>query len=110
VDTSALTAIGNDYGFDQVFARQVTAIGRPGDILFALSTSGRSKNVVSALAAARQRGLATVAVTGNEVWALSDADIVLTLPAASTPKIQELTLTATHIIFALVEQLIFPVS
>jgi len=107
VDTSVLTALGNDYGYDTVFARQVEALGRPGDILFALSTSGRSTNAVAALAAAARMGITTVAVTGADPRHMGGADHVLAVPAVETAKIQELTLTAGHAILALVERALF---
>jgi D-sedoheptulose 7-phosphate isomerase len=107
VDSSALTAIGNDYGFDHVFSRQITALGRPGDVLFGLSTSGRSTNVVNALAAASERGLTTVAFTGSDPRAMAKADWVLPVPATRTAKIQELHITSGHIVFALVELELF---
>ena len=108
VDTSVLTAIGNDYGYDDVFARQVLALGRPGDICVGISTSGRSKNVVKALATARDCGVATVALTGDDPREMANADYVLAMPSAETGKIQELQLVAGHIIFALVERALFP--
>jgi D-sedoheptulose 7-phosphate isomerase len=99
VDTSALTAIGNDYGFDRVFARQVEAYGRPGDVLLALSTSGRSPNVVAAAAAARARGLAVVALTGADAGPLGAvADEVLAVPEADTARVQEVHLTVLHVL------------
>ncbi len=108
VDTSALTAIGNDYGYELVFARQVQALGRPGDVLVGISTSGRSANVVKAIEAARQLGITTVAVTGRDPRDMGVADFVLAMPADETAKIQELQLTAEHIVFALVERSLFP--
>ncbi|MCS6855220.1 MAG: SIS domain-containing protein, partial [Elioraea sp.] len=89
-DTSILTAIGNDFGYERVFARQVEALGRPGDVFFALSTSGRSPNVLAALAAARARGLRTVGFTGaggGEMASL--CDVLLRVPHEATPRIQE---------------------
>ena len=110
VDTSVLTALGNDYGYDGVFARQVHAIGRRGDMLVGISTSGRSKNVVQALAAAEQVGIKTIAFTGRDPRDMSGADFVLAMPADETAKIQELQLVAGHIVFALVERALFPRS
>lgn len=103
VDTSALTAISNDYGYETVFSRQVEALGRPGDVLFGISTSGRSANVVRALAAAKERGVITVAMTGREPRDMDGAELVLSVPAAETAKIQELHIVCGHIICALVE-------
>ena len=108
VDTSALTALGNDYGYESVFSRQIDALGRPGDVLFGLSTSGRSANVVRALSAATALGLSTVAFTGREPRDMAGADYVLAVPADETAKIQELHITAGHIIFASVERRLFP--
>jgi D-sedoheptulose 7-phosphate isomerase len=107
VDSSVLTCVGNDFGWEQVFARQVTALGQPGDVLFGISTSGRSANVVAALAAGREAGLATVAFTGREPREMAGADHVLAMPADETAKIQELLLVTGHIIFALVERIMF---
>lgn len=103
-DTSALTAIGNDYGFDQVFSRQVEALGRSGDVLIVLSTSGRSKNILAAMRAAAARGVATIAFTGREpreIGAL--ADVVLNVPSSHTPQIQEGHLILGHLLCGLVE-------
>lgn len=102
-DTSALTAIGNDYGFDQVFSRQVEAISRPGDVLVGISTSGCSANVVEAIAAAKRLGLTTVALTGADPASMGSADFVVAVPATETAKIQELQITCGHIMLALVE-------
>jgi D-sedoheptulose 7-phosphate isomerase len=110
VDSSVLTCVGNDFGYDNVFARQVTALGQPGDVLFGMSTSGRSANVVAALAAARDAGLVTVAFTGCEPRGMADADHVLAVPADETAKVQELLLVSGHIIFALVERALFPLD
>ena len=108
VDTSVLTALGNDYGYDTIFSRQVRALGKPGDILVGISTSGRSKNVVEALRAAREGGISTIAFTGREPRDMGSADYVLAMPADETAKIQELQLVAGHIIFALAERALFP--
>jgi D-sedoheptulose 7-phosphate isomerase len=110
VDTSVLTALGNDYGYEDVFARQVTALGQPGDMLFGLSTSGRSANVVAALAAGRRAGMTTVAFTGQDPRDMAAADHVLAVPAGQTAQVQELHLVAGHIVFALVERTLFPKS
>jgi D-sedoheptulose 7-phosphate isomerase len=109
VDTSALTAIGNDYGYELVFARQVEALGRAGDVLIGISTSGRSMNVVRAFEAAKARGVVTVSFTGNQPRDMSIADYQLNVPASETAKIQELHIMCGHIIFALVERGLFPV-
>lgn len=104
VDTSVLTAVGNDYGYDEVFARQVKGIGKPGDVLLAISTSGRSPNVLKALATARDRGLVTIALVGAESSPELDAcDLVITIPDPSTPRIQEMHLVVLHLICELVD-------
>jgi len=96
-DTSALTSIGNDRGFDRVFSRQIEALGRPGDIALALSTSGRSRNVLRALRAARTMGLVTIALTGRGGGAVDAlADILLDVPSCSTARIQEVHLFILH--------------
>lgn len=108
-DTSILTAIGNDYGYERLFARQVEALGRPGDVLFALSTSGRSPNILAALRAARERGVRTVGFTGSngaEMGPLCDA--LVQVPSASTPRIQEGHEVLGHAICQMVEAAMFP--
>lgn len=96
-DTSTLTAIGNDLGFDRVFSRQVEALGRPGDVALGLSTSGRSPNVLEGLKAARAKGLVTVALTGRGGGAMAAlADHLLDVDSASTPRIQEVHLFILH--------------
>jgi D-sedoheptulose 7-phosphate isomerase len=109
VDTSALTAIGNDYGYEFVFARQVEALGRAGDVLIGISTSGRSINVVRALEAAQAKGIVTVSFTGDQPRDMSIAKYQLNVPASETAKIQELHIMCGHIIFALVERGLFPI-
>lgn len=94
---SSLTAIGNDYGFDQVFLRGVQAFGRPGDVLLAMSTSGTSPNVVAALDEARGRGLATILMTGAKGAAQGHlADHLLVVPSPETPRVQEVHLLWAH--------------
>ena len=108
-DSSALSCIGNDYAFEQVFARQLQALGRPGDALVAISTSGNSPNVVRALEAARGRGLVTMGFAGQaggKMVALCDH--VLKAPSTWTPVIQQIHITAAHIVCALVERAMFP--
>lgn len=108
-DSSILTAIGNDYGYDRVFARQIEALGQPGDVLFAISTSGRSPNVVAALRAGRERGMATVGFTGaggGEMPAL--CDLCLRIPSEVTPRIQEGHEVLGHAICQLIEATLFP--
>jgi D-sedoheptulose 7-phosphate isomerase len=108
VDTSALTAIGNDRGFDEVFARQVSALGRPGDVLVSLSTSGMSRSVLAAQATARKAGLLTIAFTGADGAGLADAEHLLAMPSTSPATVQELHLVCGHIVFAIVERTLFP--
>jgi D-sedoheptulose 7-phosphate isomerase len=104
-DTSALTAIANDYGFEQVFARQIEGLGQRGDVLLALSTSGRSPNILAALRAARERGLVTVGFTGNKGEALgAQCDHLLVAPSDDTPVIQQIHLTVAHGICDEIEQ------
>jgi len=108
-DTSVLTAIGNDYGYDQVFERQVRGLGRPGDVFVGISTSGRSPNVIAALKAARAGGLVTVGFTGTNGMAMqSDCDHLLVSPSDDTAIIQQIHITAAHAICALVERALFP--
>jgi len=104
-DTSALTAIANDYGFEQVFARQVAGLGNPGDVLLALSTSGTSANIRAALRTARERGLVTIGLTGSKGEALGAfCDHILIAPSDDTPIVQQLHLTIAHGICDEIEQ------
>ncbi len=104
-DTSVLTSIGNDYGFDRVFVRQIEAIGRPGDVAIGISTSGASPNVVHALDAARARGLRTIALTGRDGGAVGAvADIHINVPDASAARVQEVHRTLIHVMCELVER------
>jgi D-sedoheptulose 7-phosphate isomerase len=97
VDTSALTAIGNDYSFDVIFARQVEALGQPGDVAIGLTTSGNSVNVVEGLRAARAKGLVTVAMTGERGGRAGEvADICVRVPSSETPRIQESHILLGH--------------
>ena len=104
-DTSALTAIANDYGFEQVFARQVEGLGQRGDVLLALSTSGRSPNILAALRTARQRGLVTIGFTGPRGEALGEfCDHLLVAPSDDTPIVQQIHLAVAHGICDEIEQ------
>jgi D-sedoheptulose 7-phosphate isomerase len=104
-DSSALTSISNDYGFEQVFARQVEGLGRPGDVLLALSTSGRSPNILAALRLARQRGLVTIGFTGTEGEAMrADCDHLFVSPSDDTPIVQQIHMMALHAICDEIEQ------
>jgi D-sedoheptulose 7-phosphate isomerase len=104
-DTSALTAIGNDYGFEQVFARQLEGLGRRGDVLLALTTSGRSPNILAALKTARQQGLVTVGFTGAKGKALgASCDHLLVAPSDDTAVIQQIHMAFAHGICEVIEQ------
>jgi D-sedoheptulose 7-phosphate isomerase len=104
-DTSALTAIANDYGFEQVFARQVAGLGGRGDVLLALSTSGRSPNILAALRSARDRGLVTIGFTGSKGDTLGTlCDHLLVAPSNDTPVIQQIHLAVAHGICDEIEQ------
>ena len=108
-DTSILTAIGNDYGYEKVFERQVLALGRAGDVLVGISTSGRSRNVMLALQAGRGIGMVTAGMTGNQreqIEALSD--LCIRIPSRETPKIQEGHIVVGHALCGLVESAMFP--
>jgi len=108
VNTSCVTAIGNDYGFDRTFSRQIEALGRAGDVAIGISTSGNSPNVLHGVAAAKKMGLHTVAFAGCTGGKLKDAaDYCICVPANETPRIQECHILIGHIISELVEQSIF---
>lgn len=107
-DTSALTAIGNDYGFDQLFSRQVEAIGKKGDILIAISTSGNSENILSALSAAKKMKITTIGFSGKHGGKMAAlCDHTLFVPATETPKIQECHIMLGHILCAIIEAEMF---
>jgi D-sedoheptulose 7-phosphate isomerase len=107
-NTSSVTAIGNDYGFDQVFSRQIEALAHTADVAIGISTSGNSPNVVSALSLSRQKGLHTIALTGCTGGKLKNAvDYCICVPSNDTPRIQECHILIGHIISELVEQTIF---
>ena len=104
-DSSILTAVGNDYGFDQIFARQVQALGRPGDIAIAISTSGNSPNVIEAVKAARKGYLKTIGLSGKDGGLLAaEADVVITIASTSTARIQECHITIGHLLCELTEE------
>jgi D-sedoheptulose 7-phosphate isomerase len=108
-DTSVLTAIGNDYGYDKVFERQILGLGAAGDVFIAISTSGRSPNILRAITAAKEKQLVVVGFTGNAGGEMkSCCDICLRAPSDSTPLIQQIHITAAHIICGLVEAHLFP--
>jgi D-sedoheptulose 7-phosphate isomerase len=108
-DTSLLTAVANDHGFEGVFARQVLAVGRAGDVLMAISTSGDSPNILRALEAARAAGLQTILLsggTGGKAQPLADAAVLV--PSTDTQRIQEAHITVGHVLCDLVERALFP--
>ena len=105
VNTSIITAIGNDFGFEKVFARQLEGIGKAGDVLIGLSTSGNSENVMEAFRLAKELGISTLAFTGESGGILRDlADILINVPSNDTPRIQEAHIMVGHIICELVEK------
>ena len=106
-DTSIITAVGNDYGFDRLFARQVEAQGCKGDVFIGISTSGRSKNLVEALQACRAKGITAVALVGANPCPMDDYDYVIHVPSVETPRIQECQTLIGHILCYIVEQELF---
>lgn len=107
-DTSIITAIGNDYGYERLFARQVEANGVKGDIFIGISTSGNSANVIEALKACKEKGITTIGLTGESGGKMSDiCDIIIKVPSSSTPRIQESHILIGHIICASVEEELF---
>ncbi len=110
-DTSILTAIGNDYGYDRLFARQIQAHAAAGDVFIAYSTSGTSPNILAALEEAKSRGVVTIGMTGNRKGLMVDmCDIALEVPSDDTPRIQEGHAILGHIICGFVEEQIFGVN
>jgi D-sedoheptulose 7-phosphate isomerase len=111
VDTSALTAIANDYDFDRVFSRQVEALGKPGDVLLGISTSGNSKNVIEAMKAAQARGLTVIALTGRDGGAMArllrPEDFHLNVAHPRTMRVQEIHLLAIHCLCEVVDNVIY---
>jgi len=106
-DTSLLTAYANDTGFDGVFERQVQGLGKPGDVLIGISTSGESNNVVRAIAAASENGLRTIALTGESGRIKEMADVSICVPSANTQHIQEAHIALEHMLCHLVERMMF---
>jgi D-sedoheptulose 7-phosphate isomerase len=108
-DASILTAVANDYDFREVFAKQVRALGRPGDLAWGISTSGSSANVVAGLDAARGLGLRTLALSGGDGGPVAAAaDLALIVPSSNTPRVQEVHITLGHVLCDLVDFLLFP--
>lgn len=107
-DTSALTAIGNDYAFEQIFSRQIESIGQAGDVLIGISTSGKSPNILRAFEAARAKKITTVGFTGMHAPMMSErCDLVLNIPSKVTAKIQECHIMLGHIVCKLIEDTMF---
>ena len=108
VNTSYITAVGNDYSYDEIFSRVLKAKGRKGDFLFGISTSGNSKNVLKAFEVAREKGMIIVAMTGASGGKMKDnCDFLLNVPSSDTPRIQESHIMLGHIICELVEDALF---
>jgi len=108
-DTSILTAVGNDYDFLQIFAKQVRALGRPGDLAWGISTSGNSPNVVAGLKVARELGLGTLALSGRDGGPVAAAaELALVVPSRNTPRIQEVHITIGHVLCDLVDFILYP--
>ena len=110
-DSSILTAVANDYGFEQVFARQVEALASPGDVVIGISTSGNSANILAALAVARQRGCTTIGLLGRDGGAIAaGVDLSLIVSCNETPHIQEMHVTIIHLLCKLLEAQLFDQS
>ncbi len=108
-DSSHITCVGNDYGFESIFSRGVEAYGQPGDVFFGLSTSGNSANIIRALEAAQERGLYTVLLLGKEGGSLKGrADVEFIVPAKTADRIQEIHMTLLHVVIEIVERHLFP--
>ncbi len=108
VNTSSLTAVGNDFGYEEIFEKQMKGLGRAGDVAVGISTSGNSENVIRALDAAKTKGIVTVAFTGESGGKLADrVDYCLKIPSSDTARIQEGHITAGHIMCELVESALF---
>lgn len=106
-DTSILTAIGNDYGFERLFSRQIEANSKPGDIFIGISTSGNSPNILAALKTAKENGLTTIGLAGAGGKIQNECDICISVPSSHTPRIQESHILIGHIICAFVEEELF---
>ena len=108
VDTSTITAIGNDYGYEHVFSRQLSGIGNKNDVLYATSTSGTSKNIIEAIKTAKEMGIHVIALTGNNKTTISDyADVVINAPSNETNYIQEMHIAIGQLICGIVEEHFF---
>lgn len=107
-DTSVMTCIGNDYGFEEIFARQVEALGTKGDVFIGISTSGNSQNIIKAVEKARQRNLTTIGLLGRDGGKLKDlCDISIIVPFDSTARVQEAHITLIHIMCEMIEKYMF---
>lgn len=108
VNTSYLTAVGNDYGYEEVYARMLRAMGREGDILVAMSTSGNSPNVLKAIAAAKEKSMLVIGMTGMDGGKMANlCDILINIPSKDTPRIQECHMLLGHIVCEIVEKELF---
>jgi D-sedoheptulose 7-phosphate isomerase len=109
VNSSYMTAVANDYSYDVVYSRMIEACGRKGDVLVGITTSGNSKNILSAMETARKQGMITIGMTGQSGGKMNDCcDIMLRVPSSDTPRIQESHILIGHIICQLIEETIFP--
>jgi D-sedoheptulose 7-phosphate isomerase len=109
VNTSYITAVANDYSYDEIYARYIKGAGNNGDILVGISTSGNSKNIIKAFAEAKNKGMKTIALTGKTGGEMKNlADILINVPSTNTPRIQEAHITIGHIICEMVESNLFP--
>ena len=107
-DTSVLTSVGNDFGFENVFSRQLKALGNEGDVFIGLSTSGNSQNIIDALNVCKEKNILTIVLTGSSGGKMKDmADICLKVPSDDTPRIQEVHILIAHIICGIVEEELF---
>jgi D-sedoheptulose 7-phosphate isomerase len=107
-DTSVITSISNDYGFEKLFSRQIQALGKKGDVLIALSTSGNSSNIIEGIKEAKKAGIFTIGLTGSSGGIMSDVcDLCLKVPSDDTPRIQEAHILIGHIICSLIENSLF---
>ena len=105
-DTSIITSIGNDYGYDQVFSKQVEALGKPGDYLIGITTSGKSKNIISALSYAKKNKINTVALTGDNIEDIKDfADLIISIPSKETGVVQQAHITVLQLVAGLIEEI-----
>ena len=107
-DTSTITSIGNDYHFDEIFSKQIQALGKKGDVAWGISTSGNSPNVLKAISAARKTGLATIGMTGRAGKLGACADLVLSVESDITARIQEAHIMLGHIVCDLLERKLYP--